>query len=142
MRRSRLLIVAVLGLALPAPARAQAVTAYTLGIYQQGATAPQTTTVLAAANFLCGQTPKLVVSGTVTNPSHVVMDDPATPTTADCVYTDPGTGPLLALPFGPTLYTAALFATNGAGSSAYSAMSNPFARPGVAPGSPTGVRIH
>lgn len=137
----RVLGLAVLLLALAVPAHAQAPTSYTLKISNQGAAAPFTSAVLPASAWLCGQTPKVVLTTTSTNPIRALVDDPATPTTADCIYVDPGTGPILALPFGTQVYTATLMATYPAGSSADSPASNPFSRPGVVGPAPTGLRL-
>src|SRR5882762_10188495 len=82
-------------------ASAQAPTSYTLKLSNQGAPGPFTTAILAASSFTCGVTPKIPpITTTAVNPLKVYIDDPATPTTADCLYTDPGTGPILSLPFG------------------------------------------
>lgn len=122
------------------PAFAQAPTSYTLKISNQGASAPFTTAVLPATAFVCGLTPKIVVTTTSVNPAKVVIDDPAD-ITKDCVYTDPGTGPIFALPFGTQVYTATIVATYPAGVSADSNVSNPFQKPGVVGSAPSGLRL-
>jgi hypothetical protein len=135
-------LVTLLLLLLPVVGRAQAITSYTLNVYLQGGSTAVSSAVLAVANVQCGITPKATVTGTPSNPSRVYWDDEAAPTTADCRYVDPGTGPILALPFNPTaVYVAKILATNAAGSSPESAASNPFSRPGSAPSARTGVRV-
>lgn len=141
MTRRVLGLVAVV-LALAIPAHAQAPTSYTLKISNQGAAAPFTSAVLPASGFTCGVTPKIPpFTTTSVNPSKVVIDDPAAPTTADCIYTDPGTGPILSLPFGTQIYTSTISATYPAGPSPDSLVSNPFSRPGVVGSAPTGLRM-
>lgn len=136
-----LFALAILGMA--GTAHAQAPTSYTLKIYLVGASTPMTTATLQASNFACGQTPKVSVSPTQVqvNATKIVIDDPAAPSTADCTYTDSGTGPLTALPFGTQSYNATLSATNSAGTSADSPVSNPFSHPGVVAAAPTGLRV-
>ncbi len=115
-------------------ASAQAPTAYTITL-NTGATA-----TIPIAQWTCGQTPKIPATSAV-NPGRVVIDDPAAPTTADCIYTDPGTGLLKSLPFSPASYTATATVTNSAGVSPLSATSLPFTRVGTVPGAPTGLRL-
>jgi hypothetical protein len=126
-------------------ASAQGPTSYTLKISNQGAPSPFTSAVLPAASFLCGQTPKIVVTGTAVNPGKVVFDDPpvapATVSTADCVYVDQPGDIILSLPFTAQVYTATLVANYPAGSSLDSAVSNPFSRPAVVGPVPVGLRI-
>ncbi len=97
-----------------------------------------TVTTLPPTAITCGQPKTSVVTNT--NPGGLAWDDSTNPA-FDCVYRDPGTGILLALPFGPTSYIVTLQATNSAGVSAPSAPSLPFTRPGQAPGAPTGARV-
>jgi hypothetical protein len=123
-------------------AEAQSVTEYRLSIYLQGGTTPVTTATLPASAFVCGQPVTPPQTGTVTNPTLVLIADPAAPSTADCRYVDPGTGPLLALPFNPTaVYEATIVAVNANGPSATTARSNPFSRPGTVPNVPGRLRI-
>lgn len=124
----------------PVSSDAQALTGYQLRLYLAGGAAPLSTYDLQASAVTCGQ-PKTTVTGTATNPRVVAWDDPANPA-LDCRWTDPGTGPLLALPFSPTTtYTAAIVAINAAGASPESARSNPFTRPGATPAAPANLRV-
>lgn len=143
MRRTTLCLLAlVLFLGVPRQSQAQTITNYVVKVFNQGAAAPLTSTTLAASAFACGVTPKLVAgSGTTTNPSKIVFDDPSNPTGADCVYQDNGTGPILSLPFGSQVYVVAIDAVNAAGTSPDSQLSNPFAHPGTVASAPTGVRV-
>jgi hypothetical protein len=130
----------VITLAWVVVASAQSISSYNLAIFIQGGAAPISTAVLPAASFTCGQ-PRATVPPSVANPTRVVIEDPAA-SALDCVYTDGGGGPLLALPFNPTtVYTATVSATNSAGTSAASASSNSFTRPGSVPSAPRQVRI-
>ena len=138
--RNKLLGFAFVLFLLPTATEAQSVTEYRLGIYIQGGLSPITSVSLPVSAFVCGQ-PKVAVTGTQVNPSRMRMDDP-TNAALDCVYVDPGTGPLLALPFNPTtIYEGTLRAANTAGVSVESARSNPFSRPGTIPPAPVGLRI-
>lgn len=129
-------------LVMPASVAAQPPTSYILKISNIGASTPFSTTTLPASGFVCGVTPKLASpSGTFANPKRVVIDDPAAPTTADCVFTDAGAGPLLALPFGTQQYNAVIDVVNSAGTSADSLVSNSFSRPGTVAPAPTGLRV-
>jgi hypothetical protein len=137
MRHSLLVLIAFL--ALPSLAQAQTATSYTLKIFNQGAAQPITTTALPATGFTCGLA-KAVVLATTHNPTTVNINDPAD-ATKDCQYVDPGTGPLLSLPFGTNTYVATLSATNPAGTTADSGSSNPFDHAGTIPQVPANVRI-
>ena len=132
-------LLAVLLLA-PAPVRAQAITAYTLRIYAQGASQPTTTAVLQATDFVCNQATVPAPTGTILNPNKIALTDPDH-AGKDCLYTDAGAGPLLAIPWSGTTYTATLAATNSAGTGPESAASNPFGRPGTAPPAPAAPRV-
>lgn len=137
----RICAFAIMSLCLASAASAQAPTSYTIKIFNQGAPAPFTTANLPIAALTCGVTPKIPpIPTTAVNPLKVVLDDPAD-VTKDCIYADPGTGPILSLPFGSQVYTATLVANYPAGSSADSGVSNPFSRPGVVGPVPTGLRI-
>ncbi len=129
----------LVALLMPSVAHAQAITGYVLKLSTQ-AGAAVSTTPLGLTVVTCGVTPKATVSS-ATNPKKVIWDDPAAPTTADCVYTDPGTGPLFALPFGATAYLAIVNATNSVGMSPDSLPSNSFTRPGTVAPALTGVRV-
>jgi hypothetical protein len=133
----KLLIVLLAALLVAASASAQTITSTTVTVTNT-TTGIQTTSTLTPANIACGQ-PK-VVGALTTNARRIVWDDPLTPA-LDCIWTDPGTGVLLALPFGPASYTAVLRFANSVGTSAASAPSLPFTQPGLAPGVPTGVRV-
>jgi hypothetical protein len=125
----------VMLLALAAPVLAQAPTSYTLKIYNAGAPSPVQTFVFQATATTCNTTP---LTGTSTvNPNKVVWDDVANPG-KDCVWTDPGTGPLFSVPT-PGTYEGTLAAVNGAGTSAESARA-PFSRVAL-PVVPTGVGL-
>lgn len=135
-RTLRLVVLLGLLLLLPRAAAAQATDSYGLWISNGG---PPVLTVLSATSFVCNQA---VVAGGTVNPDKVKFTDPD-PTHAgkDCVYQDPGTGPLLVLPLGPANYTAQLDARAGTLASGLSTPPAPFTKPGVAPPVPTGVRI-
>jgi hypothetical protein len=129
-------------LALNSPAQAQTITSYTLKVWAVSTpppTLPISTTPIPAANFVCNQTAP-TVPATVANPTHVFFDDTVNIGKV-CIYTDTGTGPLLALPFTTQPMNATIAATNGTGTSADSVASNSFTRPGVAPPALTGVRV-
>lgn len=120
----------------PSVASAQAITAWTLRIFNAGATTALSTTDLLAANVICNQAPP--PAGSAVNPSRVAFDDVGNAGRV-CIWTDPGTGPLFSVPFGGA-FEASLTATNVAGTSAESARAS-FTRPGLAPGAPMGVRL-
>lgn len=125
-----------------ARANAQPITTYTLTIYQGSTTGTvQSTTPIpvGATGFVCNLA-RTVVTGPQVNPTKLYVNDPVN-AGQDCVYTDPGTGPLAALPFGSTSYVATLKAVNSAGSSSEGAASNSFTRPGVVPTAPVGTRV-
>jgi len=125
------------------PVRAQAVTGYTVRVYNQGAAQPvQAPTQFQAADFTCNQdAPAGTAGGTlVTNPSKILFDDPANAGKV-CIWTDPGTGVLFSLPFGTTVYEATITALNSAGESPESVRSNPFGRPGTVAPAPTGLKF-
>jgi hypothetical protein len=137
--RARGALVGALLLLLAAPAAAQSVEKWTLRIYATGAATPLTApTDLLAATVVCGQ-PAPPVTATSLNPTKVIFDDPATPGSV-CIWTDPGTGPLSALPFGATAYQATVTATNSLGTSGESNRAS-FTHPGQIPGVPTGTRV-
>lgn len=123
-------------------AHAQAITAEVLTIYRQGQTTPATAPiVLPRANIQCAQTTIAPPGGTVANPLRAAWPDPAD-ATRDCVYRDPGNGPLAMLAFdAAVVYEATLVFRNGAGDSAASPRSNLFTRPGVPPASPARLVI-
>ncbi len=100
-------------------------------------TGVSTTVTLAPTAIACGVTPKLL-SGTV-NPTKLAWND-STNALNDCVYTDPGNGPLLTLPIGTASYTATTTSMSAAGNSPPSLPTLPFTRPGLPPGAPQGLR--
>lgn len=141
----RVLSIGLMAMALagsaPRAAQAQPVTGYVLKLSTQAGAAVSTTPLPLSA-VVCGQTPKIPPpSGAVANPRRLVFDDPSSPTTADCVWTDPGTGPLFALPFGAISYLAVIDAVNSVGTSPDSLASNSFTRPGTVAPALTGVRV-
>ena len=86
---------------------------YTLRIYPvktPQATAPITPATLLSANVLCNQTAP--VSTSTRNPNKAVWDDPANAGKV-CVWTDPGTGPLLGTPTGFAALEATLTMIGG-----------------------------
>lgn len=118
-------------------AHAQPISKWTIRTYSAGAPAPLSAPAdLLAANVICNLDPATVTPGP--NPIKAVWDDPANAGKV-CVWTDPGTGPLLSTPFGGN-YEATLTATNSAGTSPESARA-PFTHPGVAPPVPTALRL-
>jgi hypothetical protein len=72
------------------------------------------------------------VTASVTNPTSFVYKILATDTTC-WKYQDPGSGPLLSLPIGATVYTSTVAYVNSNGAGPVSPISNPFSRPGVLP---------
>jgi len=135
-----ILIVALCLVAATLAAQPPPVSGYTLKIFNQGATTPLTTTTLPASSFTCNQTPPPDTSN-VANPTTVVFDDPANVGKV-CLYTDPGTGPLLALPFSTGIYFARIAALNSAGTGPDSLPSPPFTRPGVVGAAPSGLKVY
>lgn len=131
-------VIAVCVVLLASSAYAQAPTSYQLKIFNQGATSPLTTTSLAASGFTCNQAPPDTTN--VANPTKIAFDDPAN-AGKSCVFTDNGTGPLVALPFGTGVYVATLAVVNSAGTSPDSAVSNSFTRPGTTANAPVAVRV-
>lgn len=121
------ILLALALLVLPAIAQAQEVVpidGYRLNIYPgTGAAAPLTFTEFLSANVTCNQTPP--PPGTTINPNKAVWDDAANAGKV-CIWTDPGTGPLLALPPVGT-FEATLSAYNAAGRSVESNRA-PFSR--------------
>lgn len=118
-------------------AHAQPITKWTTRTYNVGAPTPLSAPVdLLAANVACNVDPSTVTPSP--NPLKLGWDDITNPGKL-CVYTDPGTGPLLSMPFGGS-YEATITATNSAGTSPESNRA-PFSHPGVAPPAPTGLRL-
>jgi hypothetical protein len=141
MRTINLIVLSLLGVLLlvPSGASAQAVDKWTLRIYLTGAASPLSApTDLLAASVLCNQ-PSPVV-GVPVNPTRVVFDDPVNVGKV-CIWTDPGTGPLLSLPFGVGGYEGTLTATADGLPPSLESVRAPFTRPGLTPGVPTGLRF-
>ncbi len=134
MKRLLLALVAVLLSA--SSLGAQGVTATSVTITNQ-TTGISTTTALTGV--VCGQVKPTGTLSTV-NPRRIIWDD-STNATLACIWTDPGTGVLVALPFGPASYIGTVTASNSAGSSPPSLPSLPFTRPGSPPGAPTGLLV-
>lgn len=123
-------------LLLASTVHAQPITKWTLRTYNVGAPLPVAgPTDLLAANVACNVDPATITPSP--NPSKAAWDDPAN-AGKSCVWTDPGTGPLLSTPFGGN-YEATLTASNVTGTSAESARV-PFTHPGTIPGAPTGLK--
>ena len=133
--RQRCALLAAIVLVAPS-AHAQTIDRWSLKIFNVGATAPLSTTDLLAANVVCNQAPP--PPGPSINPTRVVFDDPLIAGRA-CIWTDTGTGPLFAVPFGGS-YEATLVAVAGVLVSLESNRA-PFTRPGQTPGVPQGLRL-
>lgn len=139
IRNGALLLLVLLGTTFSAEAQSLT-TVFQLRVYAEGATSPVTTYDIPVANVQCGQS-KVAAPATVYNPRVVRWDDELNPTGMDCVWNDPGTGPLLGLPLSTTIvYRARIVATDPIGTSPESAPSNPFSRRGL-PAAPTGLRL-
>lgn len=133
----RVLLMALMLFVAASTASAQTVDTWHLRIYDAGAAASLSApTDLRRADVLCDQPEP---SGVPVNPTKVAWVDP-TKAGRFCVWIDPGTGPLFAVPFGSAAYEATLAATNAAGTSAETARV-PFTRPGVSPDVPTGLKL-
>jgi hypothetical protein len=130
----------LLVLGIPAIAHAQATTA--IRIVVSGGAAPVTND-LPIGGWLCGQVKVAAPPGTAHNPTKLEIDDPSDNTKA-CIYTDTGVAPspLVAIPFGATVYTATAAFLNSVGAGPVSVVSNPFDHPGAAPANaPTGLKV-
>lgn len=113
----------------PAP-----ITSYTAKYYNVGAPSPVSSFVFQATAVVCNQAP--ITTVTPLNPTKFQWDDPAS-TGKVCIWTDPGTGPLVSIPIGS--YEATLVATNSVGDSPESNRA-PFQRASV-PAVLTNVRL-
>jgi hypothetical protein len=134
---NRVIFATVLIVLCASSASAQTITKWTIRTYNQGAPSPLTAPVdLLAANVTCNIDPATLTVGP--NPTKAAWDDILNVGKV-CVWTDPGTGPLVSTPFGGT-YEATLTATNSAGTSAESARA-PFTHPGLVPPVVTGLRL-
>lgn len=146
-----LCLLAMVAIARPTAAQSQTPPVSAVRITVAGGVSPVTND-LDVASVTCAL-PKAseptVIPGTTHNPTELDWDDPADPTPAThyCRYKDTGAvgtpSPLLALPFGATVYTAtARFIYGPAGPGPASVVSSPFDHPGL-PGTiaPTGFRV-
>lgn len=118
--RMRLGLLALLLVLLPTWAAAQAnpITGYVAQYYNAGATQPltQSDTILPAA-VTCGVTPKLAAAAVNSiNPTTLLWDDPASPTTADCRAALAQGASLFSLPLGAT-YEGVIVTVTAGGSS-------------------------
>jgi hypothetical protein len=145
MHSLRIMVLALTLGSFAAAADAQTITSGIFQVYTNTtppvAVGTQTTIPIGGAGFVCNQALPTGTPSTV-NPTRIVADDPATPGKA-CIYTDPGTGPLASLPFGPTLYTGSLRWVNGSGINSPEAFDTipPFSHPGQAAAAPTGLQV-
>jgi hypothetical protein len=112
---------------------------YTIRIYVAGAPTPVRTTTITAAQVVCNLVPPTVTIP-VTNPSKIDWTDLVNAGRV-CLWTDPGTGPLLTPGLASGNYEATLTATNTAGTSAESSPRSPFVVVAM-PAVPTAVRVH
>lgn len=128
-------------LAAPSSAFAQ-IDGYRLNIYPQAT--PPATTPIQSFDFQIGAItcnlapPAATTTGVPVNPSRAIWDDPANAGRV-CQWTDPGTGPLFAVPFGGT-YEAGLQAFNAAGRGPESNRA-PFSRLAPPSNAPAGLRL-
>lgn len=133
----------ILGATLLGPAVAEAQvqpnTSYEVTIYQRGTTNVVSTATIPASQVVCGLVPSAPVTTLVANPNQLIFTHPGDG--LDCVYTDPGNGPLRSLPVGTQEYDAKVAATNPVGTGDASASSNPFWLPGLRPAILTNVRV-
>lgn len=138
------LAVLVVALACPSLASAQQ-NSITVSFFPAGTTDANaagtpisTQTYVIATAILCGQTKTPRTTNLVIAPGSARYDDPANPTTADCIIGI--NSQVTALPNTSTQYVAAIRSIMGGVTSAYGNVSNPFAR--TAPQSPpTGLGI-
>lgn len=120
-----------------APAVAQTPDGVRLSIYQSGATSPTTSFDMLNAAIQCNQAPPAANASTV-NPTRVSWNDTANAGRV-CQWTDPGTGPLMALPLGAS-YEGGLRFFNAAGSGPESTRA-PFTRLGPPTVAPAGLLL-
>lgn len=138
-------LLSVLLLILPRPVSAQVgpIGTATVAFYDIGAAQPfQTPSVLQWANFACGQAKPTATTAPVVNPKALWLDDPANPNNLACIWNDPGTGILFALPIRSAPIESTIVLTTVSNlASPESARSNTFTRPGLPPGVPQGYRV-
>lgn len=126
---------------LAAPASAQTIDGYRLNIYPAGAAPAATPTTFfdfLQSAITCNLAPTTLPPGVPVNPTRAEWDDPNV-TGRLCRWTDPGTGPLFAIPIGGT-YEAGLQAFNAAGRGPESNRA-PFSRIAAPATAPTGLRL-
>lgn len=132
-----LLVACIVGL-MACPLHAQGIDKWSVRIYNVGAVAPLFGPLdLLAANVQCNQVAP--ANTTTVNPNKIIFNDDANVGKV-CIWTDPGTGVLTAVPFGAAAYEGTVTATNAAGTSAESSRAS-FTHPGVLPGVPSGLRF-
>ena len=123
------------------PAAAQTVDGYRLNVYPAGAAPAATPTTFfdfLSSAVTCNLAPSTPVPGLPVNPTRAQWDDPNN-TGRMCQWTDPGTGPLFAIPIGGN-FEAGLQAFNAAGRGPESNRA-PFSRLAAPTTAPTGLRL-
>lgn len=130
-------------LSLSSRGQAQTIASYEVQFYQPGVDAttgaPFTTLTIPASSVTCNQAKSALPSTPIINPKKISWDDPANPTTRDCVV-DASTF-LMALPVVSGSYTATMTATDSVPlTSTRSAPSNPFGR-SAPPAARTGLKV-
>ena len=128
-------LLTILILSIPVVVQAQTITSHSVRFYNTGASQPLQTNSLQSSAFTCGQTR---ATGATLNPTRIVYNDPANQV-LDCVYNDPGTGPISSTPTGVNL-EATLTNINSIGESPESNRA-PFLK-GNLPPAPGGLRLY
>lgn len=136
MKHILLTLVAVLAVA--SSASAQAVTSWTIKVYDAGTQTLRANVTVPLAAVSCNQTNPSATPANPANPNQSIWDDPAN-LNKSCIFTDTGTGPYLSMTFGGSFETT-LTANNVAGPGLESPRV-PFTRPGQVPGVVTGYRL-
>lgn len=136
MNKMKTALAALAIMTLSGVASAQQIDSYVLRSYAVGAPTPTSTFTFLSSAVTCNLPQP---SGTLSNvnPTRVIWNDPNI-TGRACIWTDPGSGPLFALPIGN--YEATLTATNSVGTSAETARV-PFSKQSV-PAVVTGLRLY
>jgi len=137
----KIIVLAIALLLLSTSAAAQALDGYRLNIYPTGT--PATATPTTFFDFLnsavtCNLAPPTPIVGVPVNPTRAIWEDPAN-TGRVCQWTDPGTGPLFAIPVGAA-YEATLQFFNAAGRGPESNRT-PFSRLASPTIAPVGLRL-
>lgn len=122
------------------PVQAQTITQVRLSTYNQGAATSFQQTTIPMTSLTCGLPSGTQAPGVIHNPNRFFVPDPAD-ATKECQYTDPGTGPLLSLPFGTQVYYVTAAFINSVGPSPESPVSSFFDHAGTVPVAPARVRI-